>query len=96
MSDNRPQVHDLKCWPEFFEPLWARVKTFEIRLDDRGYQVGDTLTFREWSEQAGYTGRWISANVSYVLGGCRLPPHHVCMSIVETDRGRWHAREGVA
>lgn len=88
--------HDLKCWPEFFAPLWSRDKTFEIRQNDRGYQEGDTLVLREWSERGGYSGRWIRARVPYLLAGRWLPPNHVCMSIIETDRGMWHAKEGQA
>ena len=40
--------HELKCWPEFFEPTAAGVKTFEIRRNDRGFKVDDWLHLREW------------------------------------------------
>lgn len=42
-------VHHVKCWPEFFEPIFAGLKTFEIRLNDRDYQVDDLLVLQEWT-----------------------------------------------
>jgi hypothetical protein len=87
---SRSREHDLKCWPEFFKHLWSGEKTFEIRKDDRGYQAGDTLTLREWTERHGYSGRWIKYDVPFLLGGIwpGLGPEHVCMSIKEIERSR--------
>ena len=42
-------THDLKTWPEYFADVAAGVKRVEIRLDDRGYAVGDVLHLREWT-----------------------------------------------
>ena len=36
-------VHELKTDPEVFDAVANGLKTFEIRYDDRGYQVGDQL-----------------------------------------------------
>lgn len=44
-------IHDLKTDPAYFQRLVDGTKTFEVRKDDRGYQPGDTLVLREWSEQ---------------------------------------------
>jgi hypothetical protein len=40
--------HELRCWPEFFCSLLSGEKTFEVRKDDRGFRVGDTLWLREY------------------------------------------------
>lgn len=45
-------THKLKCWPAFFAALKSGVKTFEMRQNDRNYQVGDTLELHEWSDAA--------------------------------------------
>jgi DnaJ-class molecular chaperone len=41
-------THELKTWPEFFEPLSNGNKTFELRYNDRAYSVGDELCLREF------------------------------------------------
>lgn len=62
-------IHDLKVWPEQYEPLASDDKPFEIRRDDRGYAVGDTLRLREWDHAAGYSGRETIRGVSFILRG---------------------------
>ncbi len=62
-------THELKVWPEFWEPLASGAKTFEVREDDRGFKVGDTLHLREWSEASGYTGRELRRRITYILAG---------------------------
>ena len=37
--------HELKIEEKFFKRLTAGLKTFEIRLNDRDFQVNDTITF---------------------------------------------------
>lgn len=36
-------VHHLKIKPEYLEAVASGKKTFELRRDDRGFKVGDTL-----------------------------------------------------
>jgi len=62
--------HDLKTWPEFFEAIIKGTKTFEIRKNDRFYQVGDTLRLREYNIRAVppvYTGRETLRVVRYIV-----------------------------
>ena len=62
------KVHQLKTWPIFFEAVLNGTKTFEIRLNDRNFQVGDKLDLMEYDPDAeGYTGRHCHRFVSYVL-----------------------------
>lgn len=72
-------THDLKTWKEYFEEIWEGRKTFEVRKNDRNFQVGDTLNLVEM-DLGGYgmtdhdlsrfpTGRTIQAEVTYILKG---------------------------
>jgi Domain of unknown function (DUF3850) len=63
-------THELKSWPEFFEPVASGVKSFELRKNDRNFQVGDELRLREYDPvKKHYTGRDIFATVIYVMHG---------------------------
>jgi hypothetical protein len=73
-------THELKCWPEYFQATLDGIKTFELRSDDRDFQVGDALYLREWipaDPNAGnggkgeYSGRNLTLDVLYVLRGYR-------------------------
>jgi hypothetical protein len=84
----QPMEHELKTWPEFFARVWDGTKRFELRLDDRGFQGGDTLLLREWSKPNGYSGRALRVYVPYLLGGQwpGLQPDYVVMSIEIRER----------
>lgn len=43
--------HELKLQPRFAEDIREGRKTFEIRRDDRGYKLGDVLTFTDLGKE---------------------------------------------
>lgn len=64
------KVHELKTWPEFFDAVKRGEKTFEVRFNDRDYQVGDVLLLLEWDPASGrYTGQLVDKLVTYVCSG---------------------------
>jgi hypothetical protein len=64
------KVHELKTWPEYFEMIFTGKKTFEVRKNDRGFQVGDILHLREYSMKTlSYTGRECKREITYILYG---------------------------
>jgi hypothetical protein len=83
------EIHELKCWPEYFHAVKSGDKKFEIRKWDRPYKVGDRLLLREWDPKTGdYTGAIQKVMVTYLLDmtylpGCEIPHFqgYVCMSI---------------
>ncbi len=60
------QLHELKIYPKYFEEVLKGNKNFEIRKNDRNFQLGDKILLREW-DNIKYTGRTISAEITYVL-----------------------------
>ena len=63
------KLHDLKTVQPFYDDVIAERKKFEVRLNDRNYQVGDQVKFCEYdAENQRYTGMASSlVKVSYVL-----------------------------
>lgn len=63
-------IHELKIAPEYFEAVAKGAKQFELRKDDRNFQVGDFVMLKEYDNGA-YTGRWLGyLLISYVLRDC--------------------------
>lgn len=72
------KTHELKTDSQVFKAVVDGLKTFEIRKDDRGFEVGDHLylgetehTGEEMSKGAPllYTGYWKEVVVTYILRG---------------------------
>lgn len=66
------QHHYLKTVNPFFMDVYNEKKNFEVRLNDRNYQVGDTLHLQEFVPPETYTGREIRADVIYLLDDARF------------------------
>lgn len=64
--------HDLKIVPSFFKAVRDRSKTFEVRINDRGFQRGDTVVLREWNPELrnpdGSLGFYTEEDETFVIG----------------------------
>lgn len=57
-------IHELKIWPAYFREVIAGTKTWELRRNDRDYQVGDLLRLMEWDQTTQlHTGNEITRSV---------------------------------
>lgn len=65
------KAHNLKTWPEYFKEVVSGNKTFEVRKNDRDFQVGDLLILDEFdpNSETGYTGYSYYVEVIYILQG---------------------------
>lgn len=64
------KLHALKLLPVYFEPVKDKVKTFEIRKNDRGFEIGDILHLKEYDAiNQEYTGRGCYRTIKYILNG---------------------------
>ena len=61
--------HSLKILPPYFAAVAEGRKPFEVRKDDRGFQVGDVLVLSEWTPEQGYTGAMMGQRVTYIYRG---------------------------
>ena len=59
------KCHYLKILSMFFEDALIGLKPFEIRLNDRDFQVGDLVWLLE-IESGKYTGRMIFGKITYM------------------------------
>lgn len=76
--------HDLKTWPSAFVAVRDGLKPWELRKNDRGYQVGDLLRLREWCpDLEDYSGAVELRLVTWILEGPAfgLPEGYVIMSL---------------
>jgi hypothetical protein len=61
-------THHVKSWPQFFRAITLDLKSFDLRKDDRSYQVGDTVVFEEFKPGVGtYTGEKTARRIVYIL-----------------------------
>lgn len=67
---NKTKVHDLKVWKEFFKDLETKKKTFEVRKNDRNFQVGDLLMLMEYNKETdNFTGRYLEREIVFKFDG---------------------------
>lgn len=81
----------VKILPEYYEAVKCGDKTFEVRLNDRDYQVNDVLHLQEFNNGE-YTGRELVKVISYILNDavyCKegyvviaLKDHYHCTKIL--------------
>ena len=83
--------HELKIQQPFADAVVEGRKTFELRYNDRGFQVGDTIQFTAINGSY-YTDSMHPINgreyeITYVLGGWGLNENWVALAIRELLRG---------
>ncbi len=100
--------HHLKTDPAVYDAVESGAKTHEVRLNDRGYQVGDTLALQRtrWSaaqmEAEGlpleFTGQECRRVVTHILGeggegsGYGLQPGWCVLSLAPESASAWRMR----
>jgi hypothetical protein len=81
------RVHELKCWPVYFQDVRSGRKNFEVRENDRGFRVGDVLRLREWDPSRGYSGEEERRVVTYILeSGLFVAEGYVVLALAEPGR----------
>lgn len=82
-------IHELKLNKRFFSAVASGRKNFEIRKDDRDYQVGDILILKEWDDiMNNFSGRSVKRQITYIYCGCGqygLARDYVVMALKEVE-----------
>ena len=68
-EDNIKKLHELKTINPFFEDIWRGLKDFEVRKNDRNFEIGDRLKLIEYGANQIPTPRYILKDVKYILMG---------------------------
>jgi hypothetical protein len=84
------KTHELKTWPEPFQAVLDGRKRHEIRVNDRGFAVGDVLELFEYEphkpDGEKYTGRTVRVRVTYLTpGGSWGLPAGLCVMSITTE-----------
>ena len=85
-------THKLKTLPPYFEATWRGAKPWEIRKNDRGFHENDLIYLCEYDDTRGFTGRYVSGIINYILEGHReinlgLQDEYVIFSYVQLAKG---------
>jgi hypothetical protein len=84
--ETKERLHELKIWPHFYEEVIAKIKTYEVRVNDRAFKVGDFLLLREWdNEHNFYTGRSCQARIIHMTDSSHwyMIPNHLAILGIE-------------
>ena len=61
--------HELKCFAKHYQHIVYGNKRSEVRYNDRNFQIGDTVTFKEGQQEIDgfkYTSSQVSARITYI------------------------------
>lgn len=77
--------HILKTWPEYYRAIDDGSKTFEVRLNDRDYRVGDVLNLVEYDpkKDCHLSGRNKRFTVTYILTAEPFVPRGYCIMAIK-------------
>jgi hypothetical protein len=76
--------HVLKTVERYWDGLAAGEKTFEVRRNDRGFQIGDILVLLRGTDAA-ESGRFVRKRVAYILEGGQfgIEPGYVVLGLAD-------------
>lgn len=61
------EVHELKILPEYYNAQIEGKKNFEIRKNDRSFQIGDWLLLKEYNPKIKkFTERKVMVEITYI------------------------------
>ncbi len=79
--------HELKCWTEYFTQVANGSKRFEIRKNDRGFAIGDTILLKEYCpDSCLYSGRDFTVTITSMIRDVDgIAPGYVILGIYHKE-----------
>lgn len=80
-------THEIKLLEKFCEAVETRHKTFEVRLNDRNYSVGDFVIFIPWDTKTNKKSNNFTKlsqtvyEIKYILSGWGIQDGYITFSI---------------
>ena len=84
----RNRIHELKTWPDPFQAAWIGDKTYEVRVNDRGFKTGDDIVLIEWDPRDNvYSGRNIIGTIRHITHGGNFGlPETLCVFSFDVEQ----------
>jgi len=81
------KLHELKLQKEFCQDVYDGRKTFEVRLNDRGFQRGDFVKFLPMDGSFNFPHEVQNKlyKITYVLSGWGIKKNYVVFGIKEAE-----------
>ena len=81
-------IHKIKIWFHYADDVLSGKKNFEVRYDDRGYNVGDLIEFRvidhfEGNDISDHELNFKRYKITYIHSGLGLKTGFVVLGIKE-------------
>lgn len=78
----------LKVVDPYFGMIWTKVKTFELRKNDRDFKVGDLYYLVHYNAKSDtFLERYLVVEITCVIQTNHLIPDCVALGFKELDRG---------
>ena len=90
------KIHKLKLDIEFCDAVFNGEKTFEVRLNDRGYQTGERIKFTPIDSHGVIIEHKIAKTeyeITYILNGWGIKNGYVVLAIMELPPTEWSEQE---
>lgn len=77
-------THHVKSWAHLFDAIVSGAKAYDLRKNDRDYQVGDIVWLNQYDNIKGvYTGRVAKRTISYMTNN--VTPCAVSSAVLPND-----------
>jgi len=61
------KTHELKILPQYFKNVASGLKTYEVRVNDRDFKIGDIVILNEWCPEILFSERYLVFKIGYIL-----------------------------